>query len=59
MVAIMPSVNSYPHLTEKLGKHTSGVSCLCLNKLEDVDLKVLGKLIKESVARMKKQPPRA
>jgi hypothetical protein len=32
------------HLT-KLGKHKTGVGCLYINKLSDVDMKVLEKLI--------------
>ncbi len=34
---------------KKLGKHKTGVGCLYINKLEDVDLKVLKGLIKESL----------
>ncbi len=34
---------------KKLGKHKTGVGCLYINKLEDVDLKVLEELIKEGV----------
>jgi hypothetical protein len=30
---------------KKLGKHKTGVGCLYINKLDDVDLKVLDKLI--------------
>lgn len=30
---------------KKLGKHKTGVGCLYINKLEDVDLKVLEKMI--------------
>ena len=30
---------------KKLGKHKAGVGCLYINKLEDVDLKILEKLI--------------
>lgn len=33
----------------KLGKHKTGVGCLYVNKLEDIDLAVLEKLIKESL----------
>ena len=29
----------------KLGKHKTGVGCLYINKLEDVDMKVLEKII--------------
>ncbi|MBL7883511.1 MAG: DUF1801 domain-containing protein [Bacteroidia bacterium] len=34
---------------KKLGKHKAGVGCLYINKLEDVDLKVLEELISESL----------
>ncbi len=36
---------------EKLGKHKTGVGCLYINKLEDVDLKVLRKIIDTSLSR--------
>ena len=36
-------------LLNKLGKHKTGVGCLYINKLEDVDLKVLEKLIEAAV----------
>ena len=34
---------------KKLGKHKTGMGCLYINKLEDVDIKVLQGLIKESL----------
>jgi hypothetical protein len=34
---------------EKLGKHKTGVGCLYINKLEDVDLKVLKGIIDTSL----------
>ena len=34
---------------KKLGKHKTGVGCLYINKLEDVDIKVLEKMIVASV----------
>src|SRR4029453_11701445 len=34
---------------KKLGKHKTGVSCLYINKLEDVDLKVLKGMIEASL----------
>jgi hypothetical protein len=37
-------------LLAKLGKHTTGKGCLYIKKLSDVDHKVLGQLIVESVA---------
>ena len=42
-------------LMAKLGKHTAGKGCLYLNKLDDVDRKVLRALIKESVAALRKR----
>ena len=41
-------------LLKKLGKHKTSVGCLYINKLEDVDKKVLKDLVAESVKRMKK-----
>lgn len=34
---------------KKLGKHKTGVGCLYINKLEDVDLKVLESIIKAAM----------
>ncbi|AIY04848.1 hypothetical protein Plano_0883 [Planococcus sp. PAMC 21323] len=36
-------------LLEKFGKHTSGKSCVYINKTEDIDLEVLQQLIKQSI----------
>ena len=36
---------------EKLGKHKTGVGCLYINKLEDIDLKVLKGIIDTSLNR--------
>lgn len=41
-------------LLEKLGKHKKGMGCLYINKLTDVDQKVLADLIKKSFQYMKK-----
>lgn len=35
-------------LLEKLGKHKKSVGCLYINKLADVDMEVLKKLVKKS-----------
>jgi hypothetical protein len=40
---------------EKLGKHTTGKSCLYIKKLSDVDLRVLESLIVKGVRAMEKQ----
>lgn len=43
-------------LLKKLGKHKkSGGSCLYINKLEDVDMAILKKIIKHSYLAMKKK----
>jgi hypothetical protein len=52
---IMPGFQRYPDLMAKLGKHSTGKSCLYLKRLDDVDLKVLSQLVKESVAHMKRR----
>lgn len=36
-------------LLEKFGKHTSGKSCVYINKTEDIDLDVLKQLIRQSI----------
>lgn len=36
---------------EKLGKHKTGVGCLYINKLDDIDLAVLKGMIEESLVR--------
>jgi len=50
---IMSGFKRYNELMKKLGKHKTGSSCLYINKLEDIDMKVLKELIKESVKYMK------
>ena len=42
-------------LLKKLGKHKHGVSCLYVNKLDDIDLGVLEKLIRKSYDKTKKR----
>lgn len=54
-VYIMAGFERYEELMAKLGKYKTGSSCLYINKLEDVDLKVLAELIKQSVSHMKKK----
>ena len=52
---IMPGFVQYEKLLAKVGKHKTGKSCLYINKLEDVDLKVLEQLAAESVAMMREK----
>lgn len=40
-------------LLQQLGKHKSGKGCLYIKKLQDIDEKVLEKLIKQSVSSIK------
>lgn len=51
---IMSGVKQYNGLLKKLGKHKHSVSCLYINKLEDVDEKVLREMIKKDYEHMKK-----
>lgn len=46
---------NHPELLKELGKHTTSVGCLYINKLADVDLKVLEKLVAASYALAQKQ----
>jgi hypothetical protein len=41
--------HQFEDLMQQLGKHSTGKGCLYINKLEDVDKKVLKKLIAQSV----------
>ncbi len=52
---IMPGFSKSGALMKKLGKFKTGKSCLYINKLDDVDLGVLDKLIVGSVQHMKKK----
>ncbi len=52
---IMLGFGDYTGLLADLGKHKISKGCLYINKLTDVDLAVLEKLITQSFAAMKKQ----
>ena len=51
---IMSGFDDKEDLLKKLGKHKTSVGCLYINKLSDVDEKVLKSLIKVSYQQMKK-----
>ena len=51
---VMGSFNPHVDLLKKLGKYKTGKGCLYINKLKDVDVKVLKELIKKSVEAAKK-----
>lgn len=44
-----PSVTKREELLKVFGKHTTGKGCVYINKIADIDVEVLKKLIKESV----------
>ena len=50
---VMPGFDGYQDLLSDLGKHKTSVGCLYINKLADVDVKVLEKLITKTFAAMK------
>jgi hypothetical protein len=52
---IMSGFDRYADLTAKLGKHSTGKSCLYVKRLADVDLPTLKQLIAASVTHMKRQ----
>ena len=42
-------VKKHAESLKKLGKHKTGVGCLYINKLEDIDQKILEKMIRETL----------
>lgn len=46
---IMSGFRQYASLMKKLGKHTTGKSCLYIKRLDDIDLDVLEELVERSV----------
>ena len=53
---VMPGFSDLIDLLKKLGKYKlSGGSCLYINKLSDVDMKVLEQIIKKSFLEMKRK----
>ena len=51
---IMDGFDGYKDLMDKLGKHTTGKSCLYIKRLSDVDTTVLRKLMKQSIDHVRK-----
>jgi len=54
-IYIMPGFEPYEALLKKLGKYKTGKSCLYINKFEDIDIKILEKIIAQSVKDMRKK----
>ena len=50
---LMMGYEKYKDLLEKLGKHSGGKSCLYINRLSDVHVPTLKKVIKVSVKDLK------
>ena len=50
---IMPGFVNFELLLKKLGKHKTSKACLYINKLADVDIEVLKKLMEQSVTYMR------
>lgn len=51
---LMDGFAKYDEHLSKLGKHSTGKSCLYIKRLSDVDEKVLRSLIRDSVAHVRK-----
>lgn len=56
-IYIMPGYEDYSDILKKLGPHKLGKSCLYLKLLDDVDTRVLKKLIKTGLKDLKKLYP--
>ena len=56
-IYIMPGYADYGPILGRLGKHTSGKSCLYLNKLGDADMNVLGELVQAGLGDLAAQWP--
>ncbi|MBN1452418.1 MAG: DUF1801 domain-containing protein [Anaerolineales bacterium] len=51
---IMAGFEEYDQLLGKLGRHSTGKSCLYIKKIEDIDIDVLKELVKRSIEHMEK-----
>lgn len=51
---IMTGFKQHSDLMAKLGKYKTGKSCLYVNKLEDIDMEILSKIVKADVQYMLK-----
>ena len=53
---LMSGYEPFPELMQKLGKHSTGRSCLYFKRMSDIHQPTLKKLIKQSMKRMKATP---
>lgn len=58
-IYIVAGFDGQEALLARLGKHKAAKACLYIKRLADIDLKVLERLVSESVAAMKKRFPSA
>jgi hypothetical protein len=56
-IYITSGFDQYADLMQKIGKHTTGKSCLYVKRLSDIDLEVLRELVQKSVDHMKRTNP--
>jgi hypothetical protein len=49
---ILCGISAEKSLLEKLGKHKTGKGCLYINKLSDIDIKILNEILKNSTNRI-------
>ncbi len=54
---LMPGLDAKQTLLAALGKHKAGKGCLYVKRLSDIDVRVLEKLIRESVAELRRRYP--
>jgi hypothetical protein len=54
-IYIMPGFAKYDELMKKIGKYKTGVSCLYINKLSEIDIEILKELISQSFKYMKEK----
>ncbi len=51
-IYIMPGFSNYETLMTKIGKHKTSKSCLYVKRLDDLDRKILKRLVAQSVKQM-------
>lgn len=56
-VYFMPGFKAQTDMLDRLGPHTTSVSCLYIKRLDQIDVGVLGELCEWSVAEMKRLYP--
>lgn len=54
---LLPGLDGYEALLARLGKHSTGVACLYVNKLADIDMGVLRELVESAWAEMNRRYP--